>query len=96
MSKPQTPPRDPARSLLRDLRAHQHAAVSLEATAPDACARLDTGALLAAGRPCGAGFWSFAPDEDTWQELAFEGQAQFRGQAGDAIDPTLTIGRTGK
>jgi len=85
-----------ASSILLDLRAHQHASVALDATAPDACARLGgAAAIITNGRPVvsGGGFWSWTADEETWQELAAEGQAEFRGYTGDAIDPTLTIGR---
>ena len=75
-----------ASSIRLDLIAHRSAAQALEATAPVACARLGgASALIASGRPVvsGGGFWSWAPDEDVWQELAAEGQAQFRGNIGE-------------
>lgn len=67
--------------MLLDLRAFEGAAQALDATAPVACAKHGgASALIANGRPVvsGGGFWSWAPDEDVWAELAFEGQERFR------------------
>lgn len=77
---------DVAQEMLRDLRAVEALAASLEATAPRTIA--DAGgahALIASGgHRTGAWFWTIAPmSEALWQRMAEEHQARHRVNLGD-------------
>lgn len=74
---------DPARDMLRDLRAADHLVRTLEATAPEAvAARGGAQSILerTPGRACAAGFWSLDMRDrlDVWEAIAMEGQAEHR------------------
>lgn len=71
---------------LRDLRAAEHLARSLEGTAPGAVALEGGGDELVHryGRPTGALFWSLDPfPSELWEAMAFEQAEGTRGSADD-------------
>lgn len=87
---------NPVSSILINLKAHRHAAEALAETAPIACeAYGGAEALIAGGQPfvSGGGFWRFTLDEEVWEALALEHQAQHRSNMGQAHDTGLGIGR---
>lgn len=77
---------DVAHEMLRDLRAVEALAASLEATAPRTIAEAGGARALIAsgGHRTGAWFWTIAPlSEALWERMAEEHQARHRVNPGE-------------
>ena len=81
-----SPAADPLADLTAWLAAHDAARLSLEASAPKACAELGGGEAImdrCGGHMIRRGWWAVHLDDATWSVLAAEHQAQFRGDAAE-------------